>query len=120
MVHMGRTPPTRRPVQPVFEPLEPRVVMSGGTIASGMVPWLLPHLGHGGTTLQPHIQVDKSFLVFNDVRGGSAGPNVTLTLRNTGTAALSLSSFTVTGGDASQFAVTGRPGATLAAALRRI
>jgi hypothetical protein len=55
------------------------------------------------------IWADRGRLIFNDVVGGSPAPARSVTLRNNGTTALTLSGVTVTGTAASKFKVVSRP-----------
>lgn len=58
-----------------------------------------------------NIAPSAGMMVFNDVRGGAAGPARTLTITNTGTTPLAIPSdgLRVTGADAAMFVVTNRP-----------
>lgn len=58
-------------------------------------------------------EFSTSLLPFNDPRGGSASPAERLTIRNSGTAALSLpaDAFTISGPDAALFTIVSKPGA---------
>lgn len=57
------------------------------------------------------IETSKPTMVFNDPRGGNAGPEQTLTIRNTGTASLVLpaDALAITGVDAAQFLLRAQP-----------
>ena len=58
-----------------------------------------------------NIAPSAGMMVFNDVRGGAAGPARSVTITNTGTAPLAIPSdgLRVTGADAAMFVVTNRP-----------
>ena len=63
--------------------------------------------GQGKITLlrpqEPNVVVNKSQLVFDEVRGGAASAAKTITVSNTGNASLTLSGISITGADASLF-----------------
>jgi hypothetical protein len=52
---------------------------------------------------EPNVVVNKNQLVFDEVRGGAASAAKTITISNTGSAALTLSGISITGADASLF-----------------
>ena len=66
--------------------------------------------GQGTITLlrpqEPNSALDKSHLVFDEVRGGAASAAKTIIVTNTGTATLTMSSITITGADAALFSVS--------------
>ncbi|NJM04943.1 choice-of-anchor D domain-containing protein, partial [Candidatus Gracilibacteria bacterium] len=57
----------------------------------------------------PQIELSLPLLTFSDVVGGGASASQPLTIRNTGTGALSIASITATGGDAAQFPILTSP-----------
>jgi hypothetical protein len=63
--------------------------------------------GQGKITLlrpqEPNVVVNKNQLVFDEVRGGAASAAKTITVSNTGSAALTLSGISITGADSSLF-----------------
>lgn len=60
-----------------------------------------------GTGTKPQIGVDPTSILFDDQLGGSVSAGRTLTVRNTGTAPMSLSAAELTGANPGEFAIAG-------------
>ncbi|NJM08411.1 choice-of-anchor D domain-containing protein [Candidatus Gracilibacteria bacterium] len=69
----------------------------------------------GGVAQTPNVALGTARMIFNDVAGGAASAVQTLTIQNTGTAALLISSITIGGTDASQFQLSGSAPSSVAA-----
>lgn len=61
------------------------------------------------TSAGGHATVSKPTLYFNDVRGGANSPTQTITIKNTGSGDLSITSLTLTGTNANQFVIVTKP-----------
>ena len=63
----------------------------------------------GGGVTAPNVAPTPARHIFNDVSGGAASAEKTVTIQNTGNAALTISGLTLGGANASQFQITNQP-----------